>query len=139
MKLKRPEGMKGLDVSALSEQHHQKDDYKSRLLLEARLRWEEFQDDQALDMYAEVATLEEELMQECRDVGVGPKYFIHAFSAAHCWIKAADFYRARHLCNMILAQPDLTPPLREKAEELLQGVREGQQASWEKLNPKLAA
>ena len=29
MKLKRPEGMKGLDVSALSEQHHQKGEYKS--------------------------------------------------------------------------------------------------------------
>ena len=137
--MKRPEGMKGLDVSALSVEHRQKGDRKSRLLFEARLLWEQSRDDKALDMYAEVAALEEELMQECRAAGVGPKYFVHAFSAVHCWIKAADFYRARHLCNTILAQPDITPPLRENAEALLQGVREGQQASWEKLQPKMAA
>ena len=130
---------KGLDISALSENHWQKDTEKSKLLIDARCLWEQGPSRQALDAYARVATLEEELMQECRAAGVGQKYYVHAFSAAHCWIKASNFHRAYQLCNTILEQPDITPPLHEKAEALLQGVREGQQASWEKLNPKLAA
>ena len=131
--------LKGLDVSALSESHWRKDTEKSKLLIEARCLWEQGPSHQALDAYARVAALEEELMQECHDAKVTQKYFVHAFSAAHCWIKASNFHRAYQLCNTILEQPDITPPLREKAEALLQGVREGQQASWEKLNPKLAA
>ena len=137
--MKRPDGMKGIDVSALSEEHHEKDSRKSRLLLEARILWERGQEAEALDAYAEVARLEEELMQEARDAGIWQKFFIHGFSAAHCWIKASNFYRARQLCHIILQQPDITPPLKERAGALLEGLQDGQRAYWASVQQRAAA
>lgn len=131
--------LQGLDVSAFSEAHWEKDAGKSRLLLEARILWEQGQEAVALDAFAQAARLEEELMQESRDASVWQKFYVHAFSAAHCWVKAGNFYRARQLCQTILQQPDLTQPLKEKAEALLEGLQDGQRAYWASVQQKAAA
>ncbi|MBB6048567.1 ankyrin repeat domain-containing protein [Armatimonas rosea] len=96
-------------------------------MLEARQLWEQEKHDQAADLYAEVAGMEEEFMQECKDANFASEYFTHAFSAIHCWLHAGNFYRARFLGNIILEHPDVSEPVQERVQALLEGIQDGQQ------------
>jgi hypothetical protein len=117
--------LQGLDVSALPEEHDKKSVQKSRLLIEARLLWEREEFESAVDLYAKVASLEEELMQLALDAGVSTVFFIHAFSGAYSWIRAGNYYQARQICRAILSRPEITPPLQEKANLLLADLNRG--------------
>ncbi|MGC4045243.1 MAG: hypothetical protein QM758_15735 [Armatimonas sp.] len=115
----------GLDVSQLPEGHWEKDTQKSKLLIEARVLFEKGNEESAIDMYATAASLEEELMQECKAVSLWIKFFSHAFSAIHCWARAGNFYRARQICQMVLQHPELSEPQRQNAIEVLTALRDG--------------
>jgi hypothetical protein len=109
----------GLDITQLPESHREKDTEKSKLLLDARIFRERKQEELAIETYAQVAAIEEELMQECLQAGVLPQFFSHAFSAVICWGNAGNLYRAHQLCQMIVAHPEVTDAYRQETSAVL--------------------
>ena len=82
------------------------------------------QPDAAADCFAPAAEIEERLSAHCAARGLKEKSRVHLFSAASCWARAGDFHTAIGLGDQLLAQPDLTPHLRQRIEEFTQTLRQ---------------
>jgi hypothetical protein len=128
----------GIDVSVLPQSHWDKSQIKGQLLTEARALWESG-DRKGRSAYAKVAIMEEDLMQECLQFGVIQKYFIHAFSATHCWIKSGNLYRAEQLCQEIMAQKELSSELAAKGKELMEKIDDELQIFQQRAISRMAA
>ncbi|HTU91587.1 MAG TPA: hypothetical protein VMF69_16005 [Gemmataceae bacterium] len=102
-------------------------------LLEARQQW-----DEAAQKFAQAAEQEERLGNHCTTLGLSDRASLHCFSAASCWARAGNFYRAIALCDDLLRRADLTEPLRQRIEDYADALR-GRRAQWLTGLPQLAA
>ena len=115
MSSERP--MKGISHEGLDAAFEAEETRKSELTLQASLLHEQGNGEAAAPKFAEAATIEERLRDQCREQGLVPKSFVHASSAAGCWAGAGDFYHALTLCDELLARTDLPDRLRARVGE----------------------
>lgn len=106
--------MNGISRGGLDAAFEAEETRKSELILQASLLHKQGDDEAAAPKFAEAATIEERLRDQCRAHGLVPKSFVHAFSAAGCWARAGDFYHSLMLCDELLARTDLPDRLRAR-------------------------
>ena len=82
----------GIRRQGLDDAFQATESAKSRLLLEAALLREQGQEEAAAVRFAQVAAMEEQLFNVCREQGLMEKANVHHFSAASCWAQAGNFY-----------------------------------------------
>jgi len=114
---------KGISRHGLDAAFEAEETRKSGLILQASLLHEQGDDEAAAPKFAEAATIEERLRDQCRAQGLLPKSFVHAFSAAGCWARAGDSYHALTLCDEMLARTDLPDRLRARVGEYAATLR----------------
>jgi hypothetical protein len=109
---------KGLDDAFAAEEAR-----KSNLILEGRLLEAQKQLDEAAQKFAQAAEQEERLGEHCATLGLNDRASMHLFSAASCWARAGNFYRAIALCDDILRRRRLPDALRRQIEDYAQILR----------------
>lgn len=111
---------------------------KSNWMLEGRLLEAQQQWDEAARKFALAAEQEERLGNQCAALGMSDKATLHLYSAASCWARAGNFYRAIALCDDLLARSNLSEPLRQRIGDYVQALR-GRRAQWLTGLPMLVA
>jgi hypothetical protein len=102
---------------------------KSNLILEGRLLEERHQLDEAARKFAQAAEEEERLGNHCAELGLSDRASLHLFSAASCWARAGNFYRAIALCDDLLRRPGLPDALARQIENYAHVLR-GRRLQW---------
>jgi hypothetical protein len=97
---------------------------KSNLIVEGQLLSAQDQPDAAADRVAQAAEIEERLSARRAAQGLAEETWVHRFSAASCWARAADFHTAIGLGEELLSQADLPPRLRQRVEEFTLALRQ---------------
>ncbi len=111
---------------------------KSNLILEGRLLEARQQWDEAAQKFAQAAEQEERLGNHCVSLGLSERASLHLFSAASCWARAGNFFRAIALCDDLLRRHDVQEPLRQRIEGYAHALR-SRRAQWLTGLPLLAA
>jgi hypothetical protein len=119
----------GMDRHGLDEAFAAAEVRKSNLILQGQMLEAQQRMDEAACRFAEAAEQEELLGQECATRGLTAKAALHRFSAAGCWARAGNFYRAILLCEELLRRADVTEPLRQRIQEYALALRT-RRAQW---------
>ena len=114
----------GISIKGMEPEWLDREADKSNKLIHARMLEEQGEVDAALNLYAEVATEEEQIADYCRRLGLIEKSYINAISAAGCWVRAGDLYRALQGYEALLNDSALTPRMRDNVCELADKLRE---------------
>lgn len=130
--------IKGIDRRGLDDAFAADEVRKSNSILEGRLLEARQQWDEAAQKFAQAAEQEERLGNHCTKSGLSERASLHYFSAASCWARAGNFYRAIALCNDLLRRSDMAEPLRQRIEGYADTLR-GRRAEWLTGLPQLAA
>lgn len=80
--------------------------------------------DTALNLYAQAAELEEQIAEYSRSIGLLEKAWYDTLSAAGCWARAGDPYRALQHYEALLNDPAVSVAMRRVVRELDDKVRE---------------
>jgi hypothetical protein len=120
---------RGISRRGLDATFDQQEVRKSNLILEARLLRDQRQDEAAADRFAEAASIEECLADNCEKARLVEKSFVHRFSAVGCWAQAGDFYHAIRLCDDLLDRADLPERLRNRVQDYSQALRQ-RRSEW---------
>lgn len=119
----------GTSIEGMTPEWLAREGEKSNKLIRARMTEQMGDPDVAMTLYAEVAAEEEQIRDYCRSLGLVEKTYIKAVSAAGCWAKAGDLYRALQQYDALLNDPTLTPKMRNQVCELAAELRE-QRRQW---------
>jgi hypothetical protein len=119
----------GFNRQDLDDAFTAKEVHKSNLILEGRLLEAQRQLDEAAQKFAQAAEQEERLGEHCATLGLSDRASMHLFSAASCWARAGNFYRAIALCDDLLRRPGLPDVLRRQIEDYAQILR-GRRTQW---------
>jgi hypothetical protein len=119
----------GFDRQSLDDAFAAAEAHKSNLILEGRLLEARNQLDEAAQKFAEAAEQEEHFGEHCATLGLNDRAAMHLFSAASCWARAGNFYRAIALCDDLLRRPSLPDTLRRQIEDYAQILR-GRRTQW---------
>jgi len=111
---------------------------KSNLILEGRLLEARQQWDEAAQKFAEAAEQEERLGNHCAMLSLRDRASLHFYSAASCWARAGNFYRAIALCDDLLGRSDVSESLRQRIQDYAHALR-SRRAQWLTGVPQLAA
>jgi hypothetical protein len=114
----------GFDRHGLDASFDADETLKSNLIVEAQLLSTQQQPDAAADRFARAAEIEERLSSRCAELGLREKSWVHLFSAASCWARAADFHTAIGLGEQLLAEAGLPPRLRQRVQEFTDTIRQ---------------
>lgn len=128
----------GFDRQGLDDAFAADEVRKSNLILEGRLLEARQQWDEAVQKFAQAAEQEERLGDHSAALGLSDRASLHLFSAASCWARAGNFYRAISLCDGLLDRTDLSEPLRQRIQDYAYVLR-GRRAQWLAGLPQLAA
>jgi hypothetical protein len=123
----------GVDTSFVADESR-----KSNLVLEAGLLRDQKRNEEAVARFAAAAAIEEQLSERSAAVGLREKSWVHLFSAAGCWAQAGNFYQAIALCDRLLGEAALTPPLRRSVEHFADVVRTRRDQWYNELTEALA-
>lgn len=118
-----------LSREGLGEEFVEGERKASNLMLHADLLMKQGNNDEATDLFAQAAAVEERLCVELEEKGLIPKMLSHAFSAASCRAMAGDIHHAIHLCEKLLERDDLPPKFRQQVEDYAQTLR-AQRDQW---------
>jgi hypothetical protein len=127
----------GFDRQGLDDAFAADEVRKSNLILEGRMLEARQQWDEAAQKFAQAAEQEEHLGNHCATLGLSDRASLHLFSAASCWARAGNFYRAIALCDGLLRRGDVSEPLRQQIQDYAHAVR-GRRAQWLTGLPQLA-
>lgn len=127
----------GFDRQGLDDAFAAEEVRKSNLILEGRMLEARQQWDEASQKFAQAAEQEERLGNHCAAGGLGERAPLHLFSAASCWARAGNFYRAIALCDDLLRRSDVSESLRQRIQDYAQTLR-GRRAQWLSGLPQLA-
>lgn len=116
-------------IKDIAPEWRAKETEKSNLLLRARILEIEGDIEAALNNYVQVAQMEEQIAAYSKSIGLDMKSWYDAISAAGCWTKAGDLYRALHIYETLLEDPTLHPTTRNHVCELAAKLRE-QRHKW---------
>ena len=119
----------GFDRQGLDDAFAAEEAQKSNLILEGRLLEARKQLDEAAQKFAQAAEQEERLGNHCATLGLSDRASMHLFSAASCWARAGNFYRAIALCDDLLCRPGLPDALRRQIEDYALILR-GRRTQW---------
>lgn len=111
---------------------------KSNLILEGRLLEARQEWDEAAQKFAQAAEQEERLANHCAALGLSDRASVHFFSAASCWARAGNFYRAIEVCDDLLRRADVSEPLRQRIQDYADALR-NRRAEWLSRLPLSAA
>jgi tetratricopeptide (TPR) repeat protein len=113
-----------LDAAFAADEVH-----KSNLILEGRLLEARQQLDEAAQKFAQAAEQEERLSNHCAARGLSDRASLHFYSAASCWARAGNFYRAIALCDDLLRRGDVSESLRQRVQDYAHTLR-SRRAQW---------
>jgi tetratricopeptide (TPR) repeat protein len=119
----------GLDRRGLDDTFAADEVRKSNLILEGRLLEARQQLDEAAQKFAQAAEYEERLGNQCVTLGLSDRASLHLYSAASCWARAGNFFRAIALCDDLLRRSGLPDALRRQIENYVHVLR-GRRAQW---------
>lgn len=119
----------GFDRQGLDDAFTADEVRKSNLILEGRMLEARQQWDEAAQKFAQAAEQEERLGNHCATLGLSERASLHFFSAASCWARAGNFYRAIALCDDLLHRADISGSLRQRIQDYADALR-GRRAQW---------
>jgi hypothetical protein len=119
----------GFDRQGLDDAFAAEEVRKSNLILEGRLLEAKQQLDEAAQKFAQAAEHEERLGNQCATRGLSDRAFLHLYSAASCWARAGNFYRAIALCDDLLRRPGPPDALQQQIENYVHVLR-GRRTQW---------
>jgi len=119
----------GLDRQGLDDAFTAKEVHKSNLILEGQMLEAQQQMDEAARKFAQAAEQEEQLGSFCATLGSSSRAARHFYSAAGCWARAGNFYRAILLCDDLLSRSDVPDALRRHIQDYSRTLR-GRRAQW---------
>ncbi len=114
----------GISVEGIAPEWAAKEVDKSNRLIRAHMLEEQGDVDTALSLYAQVAEMEEQIAEYSRSIGLQEKSWYDILSAAGCWAKAGDLYRALQHYESLLNDPTLSPQMRKVVHEFADKLRE---------------
>lgn len=127
----------GFDRQGLDDAFAADELRKSNLILEGQMLEARQQWDEAAQKFAQAAEQEERLGDHCTKLGLNERASLHLFSAASCWARAGNFYRAIALCDDLLHRAYVSEPLRQRIQEYAHALR-GRRTQWQSGLPLLA-
>lgn len=113
---------RGIARSGLDAAFEADESRKSNLILRARMLRDQHDDELASRHFAKAAEIEERLGDQCEELGLVEKSFVHRFSAASCWAHAGNIYQAIRLCDVLLGC-GLPDRLRQDIEDYAETLR----------------
>lgn len=114
----------GISTRGIAPEWKAKEKEKSNLLLRAWTLEIEGNIEAALNHYVQAAQMEEQIAAYSKSIGLDMKSWYDAISAAGCWAKAGDLYRALHIYETLLDDPTLHPTTRSHVCQLADRLRE---------------
>ena len=128
----------GISIKGMTPEWQAREGEKSNKMLRAWMLEEQGEADRAMTLFAEVAEEEEQIRDYCHSLGLFDKAYINAVSAAGCWARAGDLYRALQGYDALLNDPTLTPRMRNRVCELADKLRE-RRRQWSAFRRQLQA
>lgn len=128
----------GLDRQGLDDAFAANEVRKSDWILEGRILEGRQQWDESAQKFAQAAEQEERLGNHCVTLGLTDRASLHLYSAASCWARAGNFYRAIALCDDLLGRADVPGNLRQRIQDYAYSLRE-HRAQWLTGLPQFAA
>lgn len=114
----------GISVEGIAPEWSAKETEKSNKLIQAWMLEEQGEVDTALNLYAQVAEMEEQIAEYSKSIGLQEKSWFDALSAAGCWMRAGDLYRASQRCDTLLRDPALSPAMQKAVREFAETLQE---------------
>ena len=111
-------------IKDIAPEWRAKETEKSNLLIRAWILEAEGDTETALRLYAQAAQMEEQIAAYSKSIGLDMKSWYDAISAAGCWAKAGDLYRALQGYETLLQDPTLHPTTRSHVCNLADKLRE---------------
>jgi hypothetical protein len=121
--------MTGLDRLGLDDAFAAEEVRKSNLILEGQMLEAQQQMDEAARKFAQAAEQEERLANRCASLSLHTKAALHFYSAASCWARAGNFYRAILLSDELLSRPGVPETLHRQIQNYVHTLR-GRRAQW---------
>jgi hypothetical protein len=119
----------GMDRQGLDDAFAANEVRKSNLILEGQMLEAQQRMDEAALRFAQAAEQEELLAEKCLELGLTVKAVLHRSSAAGCWARAGNLYRAIQLCDDLLHRVDLPEGLRQQIQSYALALR-GRRVQW---------
>ncbi|HLK56199.1 MAG TPA: hypothetical protein VKU00_06530 [Chthonomonadaceae bacterium] len=106
-----------------------KETEKSNMLIRAWMLQEQGDVDTALNLYVQVAEMEEELADYCLHIGLQEKAWHHQYAAASTWATAGELHRALQQCERMLNDTTLSSAMQKVVREYSDKLRD-QRRQW---------